>query len=112
MAREAGLPVEIVTGGSTGTYNIDSERKGLTELQAGSFVFMDTLYRQVGGKHDHAVYTDFGPALTGMTTRISARHPHQCTIDPRNKALLNPTAAGRRPPRAKLRTHTPAYGTL
>src|SRR5579864_9016448 len=40
MARKAGLPVEIVTGGSTGTYNIDSGRKGLTELQAGSFVFM------------------------------------------------------------------------
>src|SRR5436309_6016841 len=25
LARKAGLPVEIVTGGSTGTYNIDSE---------------------------------------------------------------------------------------
>jgi len=35
-----------------GTYNIDSETKGLTELQAGSFVFMDTLYRHVGGKQE------------------------------------------------------------
>src|SRR5262249_24071614 len=35
-AKAAGLPVEIVSGGSTGTYNIDSETKGLTELQAGS----------------------------------------------------------------------------
>src|SRR6266849_1924958 len=52
LARKAGLPVEIVTGGSTGTYNIDSETKSLTELQAGSYVFMDTLYRQIGGKQD------------------------------------------------------------
>ena len=36
MARAAGLPVGIVTGGSTGTYNIDSESKGLDRLQAGS----------------------------------------------------------------------------
>jgi D-serine deaminase-like pyridoxal phosphate-dependent protein len=38
----------------------------LTELQAGSFVFMDTLYRQIGGKQD-PVYSDFGLALTVMT---------------------------------------------
>ena len=42
-ARKSGLPVEIVTGGSTGTYNIDAESKGLTELQAGSFVFMELI---------------------------------------------------------------------
>jgi D-serine deaminase-like pyridoxal phosphate-dependent protein len=69
-ARAAGLPIEIVTGGSTGTYNIDSEIKGLTELQAGSFVFMDTGYHTIGGKDDPHVYTDFGMALTVMTTVI------------------------------------------
>src|SRR6266851_8279818 len=66
LARKAGLPIEIVTGGSTGTYNIDSETKALTELEAGSFVFMDTLYRHVGGKQDPAIYSDFGPSLTVM----------------------------------------------
>ena len=75
MARAAGLPVSIVTGGSTGTYNIDSDSRSLTELQAGSFVFMDTLYRQIGGKLDPTVYSDFGLALTVMTTVISKRHP-------------------------------------
>src|SRR5260370_21669689 len=58
-ARSAGLPGEIITGGSTGTYNIDSELKGLTELQAGSFVFMDTLYRQIGGKENATTSDDF-----------------------------------------------------
>jgi len=112
MARQAGLPVEIVTGGSTGTYNIDSERKGLTELQAGSFVFMDTLYRQVGGKTDHAVYTDFGPALTVMTTVISARHPHQVTIDAGNKALLKPTDEVKGRPEVKVENQGAEYGIL
>jgi D-serine deaminase-like pyridoxal phosphate-dependent protein len=112
MARKAGLPIEIVTGGSTGTYNIDSERKGLTELQAGSFVFMDTLYRQVGGKSDHAVYTDFNSALTVMTTVISQRHAHQCTIDAGNKALLKPTDEVKGRPEVKVENQGAEYGIL
>src|SRR5260370_26023008 len=90
-ARSAGLPVEIITGGSTGTYNIDSELKGLTELQAGSFVFMDTLYRQIGGKNNAASFDNFGSALTVLAAVISKRHPGLCTIDAGNKALLEPT---------------------
>lgn len=111
-ARKAGLPVEIVTGGSTGTYNIDSETKGLTELQAGSFVFMDTLYRHIGGKDDPAVYSDFGPALTVMTTVISKRHEHQCTIDAGNKALLRPTDEVKGRPEVKVENQGAEYGIL
>lgn len=111
-ARNAGLPVEIVTGGSTGTYNIDSETKTLTELQAGSFVFMDTLYRQIGGKSDPAVYSDFGPALTVMTTVISKRHPRQCTIDAGNKALLRPTDQVKGRPEVEVQNQGAEYGIL
>ena len=32
LAKKAGLPVNIMSGGSTGTYNIDHET-GLTELE-------------------------------------------------------------------------------
>jgi D-serine deaminase-like pyridoxal phosphate-dependent protein len=113
MARKAGLPVEIVTGGSTGTYNIDSGRKdGLTELQAGSFVFMDTLYHQIGGKTDHAAYTDFGNALTVMTTVISQRHANHCTIDAGNKALLKPTDEVKGRPEVKVENQGAEYGIL
>jgi D-serine deaminase-like pyridoxal phosphate-dependent protein len=63
-ARSAGLPVEIVPGGSTGTYNVDSELKTLTEQQAGSFVCMDTLYRQIGGIDSPTADDHFGMALT------------------------------------------------
>ena len=112
MARAAGLPVSIVTGGSTGTYNIDSESKGLTELQAGSFVFMDTLYRQIGGKQEPTVYSDFGLALTVMTTVISKRHPHQVTIDAGNKALLRPTDEVKGRPKVRVENQGAEYGIL
>jgi D-serine deaminase-like pyridoxal phosphate-dependent protein len=112
QARKAGLPIQIATGGSTGTYNIDSESKALTELQAGSFVFMDTIYRHVGGKADPAIYTDFAPALTVMTTVISKRHPHQCTIDAGNKALLRPTDEVKGRPEVKVENQGAEYGIL
>ena len=112
MARAAGLPVSIVTGGSTGTYNIDSDSRSLTELQAGSFVFMDTLYRQIGGKQEPTVYSDFGLALTVMTTVISKRHPHQVTIDAGNKALLRPTDEVKGCPEVRVENQGAEYGIL
>jgi len=111
-ARAAGLPVEIITGGSTGTYNIDSETKGLTELQAGSYVFMDTLYRVIGGKDDPHAYSDFGMALTVMSTVISARHPQLCTVDAGNKALLKPTDEVKGRPLVKVENQGAEYGIL
>src|SRR5260370_18415661 len=111
-AGSAGLPVEIITGGSTGTYNIDSELKGLTELQAGSFVFMDTLYRQIGGKDNAATFDDFGSALTVLSTVISKRHPGLCTIDAGNKALLKPTDDVKGSPDVKVENQAADYGLL
>ena len=112
LAKKAGLPVEIVTGGSTGTYNIDSGRNGMTELQAGSFVFMDTAYRHIGAKSDPSVYSDFGSALTVLTTVISKRHPQQCTIDAGNKALLRPTDEVKGRPEVKVENQGAEYGIL
>lgn len=45
--RAAGLPTDIVSGGGTGSFNIDPEAKVLTELQGGSYVFMDKQYNDV-----------------------------------------------------------------
>src|SRR5258708_7058221 len=111
-ARSAGLPVEIITGGSTGTYNVDSELKGLTELQAGSYAFMDTLYRQIGGKDNAATFDDFGSALTVLTAAISKPHSGQCTIDGGNKALLKPTDGGKGQPDVKVEDQGAEYGLL
>jgi len=68
--EKAGLPVEIVAGGSTGTYDIDVELPGLTELQSGSYCVMDLDYRQVGGRAGSAL-TDFEMAITVVATVVS-----------------------------------------
>ena len=110
-ARKAGLPAPIITGGSTGTYNIDKDI-GLTELQAGSFVFMDTLYAGVGGKGDEARYSDFEIALTVLTTVISQNHPNQVTIDAGNKAMLKPTDQMKTRPDVVVENQGAEYGIL
>src|SRR5512132_1285293 len=66
----AGLPVEIVAGGSTGTHDIDVELAGLTELQSGSYCVMDVDYRRIGGR-DGEMLTSFEMALTVATTVVS-----------------------------------------
>ena len=111
LCRKSGLPVEIITGGSTGTYNIDTENH-LTELQAGSYIFMDTLYRRIGGKNDESVYSDFEPALSVMTTVISKTRPNQCAVDYGNKALLRETDEVKGAPGVKIKSGGAEYGML
>jgi D-serine deaminase-like pyridoxal phosphate-dependent protein len=87
LLAKAGLKVTILSGGSTGTYNIDGAIEGVTELQAGSYVFMDVDYRRIGGSDGKAVYGDFKPSLTVLTTVVSATHPDRVTVDAGTKAL-------------------------
>lgn len=44
---DAGLKPDIVTGGGTGTHDIDREMGLFTELQTGSYIFMDVEYNAV-----------------------------------------------------------------
>lgn len=111
LCRKSGLPIGIITGGSTGTYNIDTENH-LTELEAGSYIFMDTQYRKIGGKADEHVYTDFEPALTVMATVISKTRPNQCAVDYGNKALLRTTDEVKGRPGAKIEHGWAEYGLL
>jgi D-serine deaminase-like pyridoxal phosphate-dependent protein len=61
--RKAGIPVNVVSAAGTGTYNITGKIDGITELQAGSYIFMDGDYLEV--------FNDFEPAMTVLTTVIS-----------------------------------------
>ena len=81
------LETGILSGGSTGTYNIDSAIEGITELQVGSYVFMDVDYRRIGGATNAATYDDFEPSLTVLTTVVSATHADRVTVDAGTKAL-------------------------
>lgn len=61
---KAGIPIEIVSGGGTGTYKSALAVPGITELQAGTYIFNDTTYRDAG-------LADFDCALTILSTVIS-----------------------------------------
>ncbi|HEV8438631.1 MAG TPA: DSD1 family PLP-dependent enzyme [Methylomirabilota bacterium] len=86
LFEKHGLPVDIVSGGSSGTFNIDSDLEGLTELQSGSYCVMDLDYRRIGGKGGEA-YDDFEMALTVLTTVISVPTDGMAMVDGGLKAF-------------------------
>lgn len=79
MIVAAGVPCPIVSGGGTGTYNIDAEARVFTELQAGSYIFMDKQYCDV--KIANGAPMPFETALFVQTTVISANMPGLATTD-------------------------------
>jgi D-serine deaminase-like pyridoxal phosphate-dependent protein len=86
LLEAAGLPVDIVAGGSTGTHDIDSELPGLTELQSGSYCVMDLEYRRIGGRQG-PMLTDFEMALTVVATVVSVPTAERAIVDAGLKAF-------------------------
>lgn len=80
---DAGFAPAVVTGGGTGTHGVDADAGLLTELQPGSYVFMDQDYGacELGGAGP------FELALTVHSTVVSANHDGWVTIDAGIKAL-------------------------
>jgi D-serine deaminase-like pyridoxal phosphate-dependent protein len=76
----AGLDARTLTGGSTGTWDIDTLIPEITEIQAGSYPLMDAAYRRIIGN-------DFAPAMTVLTTVISTSHKDRVTVDGGYKAF-------------------------
>ena len=74
----AGLPVDIVSAGGTGTYDVTGAFPGVTEVEAGSYIFHDGMYQ--------TVRDDFDCALTFVTTVIGASEEH-AVIDAGMKAV-------------------------
>ena len=93
--KKAGLNAEIFSGGGTGTYNIMHLVPGFSDVQVGSYLFMDMQYLAIGGEDDDEIYRDFGPSLTVTATIVNNRFPGMLTTDAGTKALtLNkPNAA-------------------
>ena len=82
---EAGFAPEIVTGSGTGTHRIDLALGVFTELQAGSYVFMDAQYLDCDLADDP--YPPFETALGVDTRVVSANHASLVTIDAGFKSL-------------------------
>ena len=74
-----GIPVEIVSTGGTGTYSVSGIYPGITEIQAGSYLLMDTLYVNRG--------SIFTPSLTVLATVVSTPEPRLAVIDCGVKAV-------------------------
>ncbi|KAI8934717.1 hypothetical protein NX059_008406 [Plenodomus lindquistii] len=78
--RRDGHGIEVVTTGGTGTAEFCVEVPGITEVQPGSFVFMDTDYR-------NAVGTKYSNSLSILSTVLSKQGPTCVTIDAGLKSL-------------------------
>ncbi|OGO50377.1 MAG: hypothetical protein A2148_12455 [Chloroflexi bacterium RBG_16_68_14] len=90
MVRAAGLPCEIVSAGGTGTYDITGRMDGVTEIQAGSYVLMDTAYAKLD--------IPFELAFSVLGTVLSRPKPELCAADSGHKACTmdhgNPSVKG------------------
>lgn len=85
LIERSGIACPMVTAGSTGTYRVDAENPGITEIQPGSFVFMDMEYGMIGGPNG-TEYRDFKNSLTVATTVVS-RSPGIAIVDGGYKAF-------------------------
>lgn len=93
LFEKHGIQCPLLTGGSTGTYNIDSEIDGITELQPGSFIFMDIDYNRIGGK-DGDVYQDFRNSLFVTATVVSKPTDSSAIVDAGLKAFATDRGYG------------------
>ncbi|MFB3853921.1 MAG: DSD1 family PLP-dependent enzyme [Vicinamibacterales bacterium] len=91
--KRAGLNTEIFSGGGTGTYNIMHEVPGLTDVQVGSYIFMDNQYIAIGSVRNDDIFDDFEPSLTVIATVVNAYWRGRLTTDAGAKALTIDTPA-------------------
>jgi len=74
--KELGIVPEIVTCGGTGTYNITAGYPGVTEIQPGSYIYMDRRYGEIG-----PAGSDFEKAMTVIGTVVSTATPTRAVTD-------------------------------
>jgi len=87
MCRTVDLPIEIISGGGSGTYKITTPLADITEVQAGGAIFCDASYQKWG--------VDTQPSLFIRSLVTSRPDPQRVIIDAGFKAL--PAWAGRTP---------------
>lgn len=83
-----GICIEIVTGGGTGTYDVDVAVERLTDIQVGSYIFMDEEYRALASARASR-FEDFELALTVACSAISQPQSKTITVDGGYKAFAS-----------------------
>ncbi|KAK3934838.1 hypothetical protein QBC46DRAFT_398834 [Diplogelasinospora grovesii] len=84
LLREHGFDIRVVTTGGTGTAEFCATCPGITEVQPGSFIFMDTDYRNALADGQRV---GFSNSLTILCTVISHPEPKRVVIDAGLKSL-------------------------
>jgi D-serine deaminase-like pyridoxal phosphate-dependent protein len=91
LLAEHGILTEVLTGAGTGTFDIDCDLEEMTDLQVGSYLFMDAEYRCIGasseGTEPKTLARAFEPALFVLATAISQPRSGTITIDAGAKAM-------------------------
>lgn len=77
----SGHACAIVTGGGTGTLEASAATRTHTEVQAGSYVLLDTAYEAIG--------VGFELAVACVARCVSRRHPTAAVLDAGLKALAS-----------------------
>ena len=80
--EKRGVQVSIMSGGGTGTFNITGSIPEMTEVQAGSYVLMDSTYGNVEDIGEH-----FERALSVLATVVSRPAPDRIIVDTGLKVL-------------------------
>jgi D-serine deaminase-like pyridoxal phosphate-dependent protein len=83
LLEENGIDVEIVSAGCTKDYYISAVYPGITEVQLGTYIYMDTGHAELIG----TTPADLGYALTVLTTVISKPTEDRLIVDAGNKAI-------------------------
>jgi len=86
--RAAGLPVEIISCGGTGTYQFSSAYPGVTEIQAGGGIFGDVRYHE-------AMQVGHECAMTVLATVTSRPTPTRVITDSGKKTMSSDGAIPR-----------------
>ncbi len=78
LIEAAGIPVQVVTGAGTGTWEWVASTPGITEIQPGSFVLMDAVYQTLRPEF---------PATQSIVATVVSRRPGQYVLDAGSKAI-------------------------
>lgn len=77
----------IFSTSGTGTFDIDLSIPEITELQVGSYVFMDTEYLAIESTENSTQFDSFSPALRLLTSVVSSNQNGFVTVDAGLKSL-------------------------
>jgi D-serine deaminase-like pyridoxal phosphate-dependent protein len=106
LLRRVRIAVDMVSAGGTGTYDLTGAYPGVTEVEAGSYLFMDAKYQKLG--------LPFRCALTLLANVISVPVPGRAVIDAGMKSLTTENGLPEvvSPPGVRLKALHEEHGIL